>query len=231
MYMYIYTCIYMYHVFCIICIMWSMCSCGVPQLCCHILAGEMKSSLKNRRYSSAYRKALNLANKAGKDKDLEGSRVSTCLTRCILVLQGVCLSRRLSYAARWAVLYGPMPGDCKEGGEKSWTRSAGWAADWAAVIGSLDEVFYDTSGMYCACSEKHWATTWRTCICLQTVFDLPRTNCKTHLVLCSLAILQTYFIHSLVVWTQEQSLPVVVWGEQVLLWGMLSYSMLSYYDW
>ena len=127
-YMYIYTCIYMYHVFCIICIMWSICSCVVPQLCCHILAGEMKSSLKNRRYSSAYRKALNLATSAGEDKDLEGSRVSACLTRCILVLQGVCLSRRLSYAAWWAVLYGPMPGDCKGGGEDCWTRSGGSAA-------------------------------------------------------------------------------------------------------
>jgi len=228
----IYTCIYMYHVFCIICIMWSICSCVVPQLCCHILAGKMKSSLKNRRYSSAYRKALNLAISEGEDEDLEGYRVFTCLTMCRLVLQGVCLSLRLSYAARWAVLYGPMPGDCEGGGEGCWTRSAGSAKAWAAVIGSLDEVFYHTSGMYCACSEKHWATTWRTCICLQTVFDLPRTNCKRHTL--SYVVLQSYrpISYSPVVWTKTKVfLWRLIWGEQVLLWGMLSYSMLSYYDW
>jgi hypothetical protein len=76
-----------------------------------------------------------------KTRTLRGYRVSTCLTRCILVLQGVCLSRRLSYAAWWAVLYGPMPGDCKGGGEGCWTRGAGSAAAGAAVIGSLDEVW------------------------------------------------------------------------------------------
>lgn len=155
-------------------------------------------------------------------------------------MQGVCLSHRLSYAAWWAVLYGPMPGDCKGGGEDCWTRSAGSAAAWAAVIGSLDEVWSHLRYVLCMFG-KHWATTWRTCICLQTVFELPRTSCKTHLVLCSLAVLQTYFIQScslnkkiflamdfrrttFVVGYVVLQYVVLLW---LVVWSMLSYSIAS----
>ena len=106
---------YMYHVFCIIHKVEYLLLCCTPTVFCQILAGEMKSTLKNRVYSSAYRKALNLALKNDDDEDLEGYRVFTsvlqgvytCLAGCMLVLQGVCLAGCMSYMA-------PCQEDAKE---------------------------------------------------------------------------------------------------------------------
>ena len=71
-YVNMHTCIHICIMYFVLCIMWNICSCVVPQLCRYILAGEMKSSLKNRVYSSAYRSAFNLAKSNDYDEDLEG---------------------------------------------------------------------------------------------------------------------------------------------------------------
>lgn len=92
----------------------------------HILTGVLKSILKNRTYSSAYRKALIDALKLtnGANKDLEGVQFVVHILSCI-VLQGVYLSCRLSYAALWAVFSGPMAGSSDRGGEGCWASSDG----------------------------------------------------------------------------------------------------------
>jgi len=137
----------------------------------HILTGVLKSTLKNRTYSSAYRKALIDALKLtnGANKDLEGVQFVVHILSCI-VLQGVYLSCRLSYAALWAVLSGPMAGSSDRGGEGCWASSDGPPR--RDVI---------TPQISCACPDKkNRPHNMCTCICFQAVYSNCGTNCKTY---------------------------------------------------